>query len=408
MNLREHMIIPPSIRIEVSVAGHPDLTRVIEVPRRAPAHWVLDALRLSFGVEGDDDEYEDAEDEGPTFLDLDYWDPQVQEIELVGAPPGMTMKVKGLFSPEVGDARVSLVDSQVLEPPASTAWQTAPPPFRREHVNLELARRFGTVVPQFDDSGIAAPERGIRHSSPIARLARSLSAVRRLALHAHLDEAGVLDATPPGRAERESSTQALRALLGRVGDDGVAQGDAGWMPAALLAEVVESLRWTDAGEVSGIDASAALMTVAREARLVRRLRGRVMVTNRGRSLALGQEHALDDVIDAVRDSGRGQRSWGGQPRDVTLAFLAVADGSARTLADLPDLVAAGRAAFDPSQDRFEAYLESSGGQPFGHTAPAHQPSLMHVLSERLAVLSEPGAFGVISPAMRSIARMALV
>lgn len=409
MNLREHMQIPPSIRIEVAVADRPELARIIQVPRRAPAHWVIEALRLSFGAARDEGEYEDAEEDGSVFLNLDYWDPQVQEIEVDGAPVGMTLTVRGLFGPEVGEARVSLVDTQIPEPPASGAWQTAPPPFRLEHVNFELARRFGTVVPQFDDSGIASVERGIRHSSPIAQLAASLPSVRRLALRVHLEEAGVLDATSPPPAEREASTEALRMLLACLGDEGVEQGDDGWIPRVLLGELTESLGWTDAEDEAGVEPVAALMKVAREARLLRRLRGRVVVTNAGRSLLLGHQRAFDDVIDAVRDSGRGRGwRWAGQSRDMTLALLAIADGSARTLAELPDLVAAGRAAFDASQERVAAHFESLAGPLFGSSESANVPSSAQEVTERFAALSEPGAFGVVSPAMRSIARVSLL
>jgi hypothetical protein len=409
MNFREHVLVPPSIRIDVSIADHPELTRVIEVPRRAPAHWVLEALRLSFGAEGDDDDYDDHDEEGPSFLNLDYWDPQPQKVEVAGAPSGMTLTVTGLYSPEVGDARVSLVDTDIPEPPASGAWQTAPPPFRREHVNFELARRFGIVVPQFDESGIAEVERGIRHSSPIAQFARSLTSVRRLALRAHLDDTGVLDPTPPSAEERESATRALRALIARIGEDGVEQDEEdGWMPKTVLAGVAESLEWTDAAGGAGVGPGAALVAVARAARLVRRLRGRVVVTNAGRSLGLGEKRAFDQVSSAVCEAGRSQWSWGGQPRDASLAFLAVADGSARALIDLPDLVASGRAAFDEAYDRVAAHFESVGGSLLGGRASAGTPSALQSVSEHLAALSEPGAFGVITPAMRSIARLALL
>lgn len=409
MNLREHVLVPPSIRIEVSIADHPDLTRVIEVPRRAPAHWVLEALRLSFGAEGDDDEDDEYDEDAPSFLNLDFWDPQSQKVEVAGTPPGMTLRVTGLYSPEVGDARVSLVDTAIPEPPASGSWQTAPPPFRREHVNFELARRFGLVVPQFDESGIAAIERGIRHSSPIAQLARSLTSVRRLALRAHLDDTGVLDATPLTAEERASSTHALGALLARIGEDGIAQDEEdSWMPKTVLDEVAASLEWTDAVVAAGSDPGTVLMTVARAARLVRRLRGRVVVTNAGRSLGLGQKRAVEEVISAVREAGRSQWSWGGQPRDATLAFLAIADRSARTLADLPELVASGRAALDEAYDRVATQFESSGGSLRGGRVSASTPSALQSVMEHLSALSEPGAFGVITPAMRSMARLALL
>ena len=176
----------------------------------------------------------------------------------------------------------------------------------------------------------------------------------------------------------------------------------------LLGEVIESLGWTDAADAAGIDPAAALLALARAARLVRRLRGRVVVTNMGRALALGQDRAFDEVIHAVRESGRDRWPWGGHPRDLTLALLAIADGAARTLADLPDLVASGRAAFEAGHDRVATYLESSGGSLFGKVTPADAPSVTHALSERLSALSDPGAFGVVTPAMRSIARLALL
>jgi hypothetical protein len=265
------------------------------------------------------------------------------------------------------------------------------------------------VVPQFDESGIAAVERGIRHSSPIAQLARSLTSVRRLALRAHLDDTGVLDATPLMPEERESATRALCILLARIGEDGIAQDEEdGWLSKSDLAEVAESLGWTDAGGGAGVGPGAALVTVARAARLIRRLRGRVVVTNAGRSLGIGQKRAVEEVIFAVSDAGRGQWSWSGQPRDVTLALLAIADGSARAVTDLPELVASGRAAFDDAYDRIATHFESVGGALGGGRASAGEPSALQSVSEHLSALSEPGAFGVITPAMRSIARLALL
>src|SRR5690606_20287325 len=53
MNYRTHISVPSSNRVEVSVTGHPELSRLIELPRDAPREWLAHAYLLSIGMEPD-------------------------------------------------------------------------------------------------------------------------------------------------------------------------------------------------------------------------------------------------------------------------------------------------------------------------------------------------------------------
>ncbi|WP_292775627.1 hypothetical protein, partial [Microbacterium sp. UBA6741] len=94
---------------------------------------------------------------------------------------------------------------------------------------------------------------------------------------------------------------------------------------------------------------------------------------------------------------------------VTLALLAVADGSVATFDELPEFIERGEAAVAEGRRGgawgFEWSLrsrqEDGADRRFDHRDAAGR------VIEILCALSSPGAFGSITPAMRVVARAAL-
>ncbi len=421
MNLSEHVHVTRALHVEMSVADRPEFTRVIGVPRDAPSYWVIEAYRLSLGLEPEWSEFEWAEsDDGADsspLIDLTPWRSEAQQVAIPGVADVVDVVISGPFPAKMGDPRVTVVDigravpsERRAEREGSAGWQVRRPPFRAEHVEFELAQRFGLVQPHFDSSVGVQIGQGLQSSSPIAMLSETLTPVRRLALLAHLEEAGLVAAPPPEAAAIESATASLRMLVARIGSDGVEQDQAdGWLPRAVVSEVVEALDWPDAA-VDGLpDPVDALMVLARRAKAVRRLRGRVVVTHRGQSLAVGEARAFQRIVEVVREAGRAGPYLSGQSRKATLALLAVADRSAATVDEVADAVAAGEAVLAPGRDdvrRFSEWTLRSHWEGEWGRGVSDTHAVQHVV-EVLCALSSPGAFGVVTSAMRAVASAAL-
>jgi len=91
-----------------------------------------------------------------------------------------------------------------------------------------------------------------------------------------------------------------------------------------------------------------------------------------------------------------------------LALLAIADGTAQHLDELPNHVAAGAVLLDATNsiygsDRFDRILSSGMSDDVGDKSEE-----ITRLREGFAALSAPKQFGVITPAMREVARCALI
>ena len=167
---------------------------------------------------------------------------------------------------------------------------------------------------------------------------------------------------------------------------------------AIVSDAVDALDWPDTAVPGLPDPADALASLARRTKAVRRLRGHVVVTNLGRGLADGEVRAFLRIIDGVRALGRERLFPSAWPRAVTLALLAVADGSASTFDELVGVVARGEAALEegPGDGRFSEWSPRSG-----------DVSAVQRVVESLCALSSPSAFGSITPAMRAVARAAL-
>ncbi|WP_152545457.1 hypothetical protein [Microbacterium sp. CH12i] len=420
MNLLSRLRVTPSIHVRLSVAGHSEFDRSIELPSGASADWLVEAYLLSLGTPRDDIH---SDFDGRLELSPPHWRVERQTMRLPEIPHEIDVFVMGAGTPAVGDPCVAVVDAEPDAPaPVIGRWQSDAPPFRVHHINNELAQRFGVVVPRFDDSGLAGGH-GIRSSSRLDSLLRSLAPTRRLALLVHLDDTGILEERPLEWSTVESALASLTALFECVGAAGLVQdSETGWLADRDVAAIVRALGWASAGATGAAAGGAdsvsapgeALLSLARQSKLIRRLKGRILVTKRGRSLVEPGSKTLCELARAVTERGNRYGGWSfdADSCDQTLALLAIADGSAETFAELPALVDLGRAATEEyrcSPDGYDEYgLYTSPFDRSASNAETGMPVQVRQTIDRLAALSEPDRFGVISPAMRAVARAALL
>lgn len=409
MNLLTRLRITPAIHVRLTVAGHSEFDRVIELPSEASPDCLVSAYLLSLGVHHDD-----IHDDFGGYLDLSLWSwrAERQTMRLPQIPHEIQVLVMDGGTPEVGDPCVALVDAEPDAPASSgCGWQSGAPPFRLRHINNELAERFGVVVPHFDDSGLGRSH-GIPSSSRLDSLLRSLAPVRRLALLAHLEDSEILVDRPIELSTVESAIASLASLIDCIGPDGLLQDpETGWIADDDLAVILRELGWTPAQGIS--TPGETIMSLARRSKLIRRLKGRILVTVRGRKLLELGPQTLKRLADAVtqRDDRYGGWPSYAQSPDRALALLAIADGSAKTFAELPALVGLGKAGIGERRSSHGLDDDDLYESPFDlSTMDADTAMTVNVqrIIDRFAVLSEPGRFGMISPAMRAVARAALL
>ncbi|WAA66452.1 hypothetical protein [Microbacterium oxydans] len=433
MNLAQHVRVTQTLHVQLSVADEPALTRTIGVPADAPSYWIVEAYQLSLGIEPEAPELDDMDDPWP-LIDLAAWRTRAQCISIPGIAASIEVVVTGPFIARMGEPRVTIVtdgsdggsaggdtgggreEDAGAWPAAGSpddrasavGWQTERPAFHAEHVAFELAQRFGLVQPQFSPEVNGDLVSGLRASSPIAVLCESLPPVRRLALLAHLEGSRVLEPTPIDAATAERATAGLRALVARIGPDGVAQDPTdGWLPHDVLRDAVDSLEWARDPGSQCADPAEVLIAFARRVKAIRRLRGRVVVTNLGRSLAAGELRAFPRIVDAVGSAGQEGLFVSGRPREVTLALLALADGTAETFDDLAGAVEFGEAAIALVPGGTWRYSESSTRSYRDRARGPEDPNAVQRLLDGLCALSSPGAYGEITPEIRAVARAAL-
>lgn len=403
MNLREHVHVTPTVYAHLSVREDPTLDRVIELPSGAPGYWIAEAYLLSIGVVREHSEY-DRDDQSLVTAEGLGWGRRMQQLEVPEVPFVVDLQVTHGRTPAIGDQLVAIVSSGDGErPSAMSDWRTEAPPFHREHVDEEFVRRFGVVLPHFHRPGLAAPAPG-----RIGSLLNALPPVRRLALRAHLDASGILDEPPRDLALVESATESLRTLLAHVGRDGLAQDpDTGWIRPPDSAEIVSALGWTEPESDAVSDPADALLGFARRARILRRLKGRIVVTNAGWEIVESDRKTLHRLADHVVETERGHSDELDDRRaQTTLALLAIADGSAERYTDVRDFVVLDdglvwpRYGYDYDEYDFWHYARKPKSIGLG----AQTKSTL----DALAALSAPCRFGAITPAIRAVARAALM
>lgn len=407
--------IPPRIasfnRIEFATDHHPEFDRAVTLPRNAPNEWAVDAYLLSIGREPlHEDDYRDYEDDEFERPFLTPWRSDRRRVELPELAHRVNVVLREADAPPVGAPLVSVSALTHAEVDGEWGdWLTAAPPFRSDDVNRELVQRFGVVTPHFDELDDVALDPAIRRTSRIGGLLRALTPVRRLALLAHIDAAGLLRAHTPDLTAVESALAPLRLLLDHLGPNGRTQDPAtGWIPDREVQKLSRSLGWSSGSSLPAPE-GAALVAFARRGKLIRRLKGRVVVTSLGRQLVQPTTRTLKVLSGLILESTRKYSLWGSPCRavDSSLALLAIADGAAKRLDELADHVSLGARALDESESlnddaRWQRISSAVTGAP-----RESERSQLQQIAESLGALSLSNEFGVITPAMREVARWAL-
>lgn len=419
MNYREQLVLPSSTRVEVRAPGHPDLSRVIEVPSAAPQEWLAYAYLLSVGVDADAHDLSElglrqewGYERWSGFSD--YPDPVnlrgPAEVHWPGLAHELEIDYGERFDPAVGDARVVVraPGDQHPSPQPDSDWLSSAPQFHADAVNRELVRKFGVVLPYFSSSGLEhspfsrVPTRTWQSTPLIDELWAGLPPVRRLALHAHLEATGVLDAgRHPDEEVLRAAVEPLLCVLGRIGPDGVEQDpDTGWLPARFLTEAAVDLGWD--GELEA-DPCVVLADLARGGRLIRRLRGRVVLTAAARDLQEDAIRSIALVIDALGPRGRYTSGDSDGRFETAAAVLAIADGSARSLADLTERV-------QHATSERRRFYDGDDWPYWGDDSDRERvvSRVVAAVVSRFRAISAPGAFGEISESSRAIAAAMLV
>lgn len=431
MNYREHLVVPSSVRIEMSVPGRPEWDRTIELPKHSPETWLWDAYLLSIGVEACDDDIEALRYRHPDVHCGENWvvrgewqipfavravryagddffgdDPAAlaeAAVRVPSFPYDVDITVDRAPDPQAGDASVSIVGAGVdssLRP--SRDWQTSAQPLDLDQANRELVRRFGIVVPFVRSESLRAIPDDTFAGSLIADLLAPLTPVRRLALRAHLDATDPLDANRLGIDTVRQATHALRALIDAVGPDGADQdATSGWLPTSVVDRGVAGVEW-DAD-----DAADLLSSFARRAGLIRRLKGRVVVTALGKQLMADPVKAFPSLVSAITNGAkRCSYALDTSRFSRAAALLALADGSAASYDELAGYLEKAHAARKTrSYDEYGDWYDSGRSRAGFDRGEADR--VLRELTDGLLALSAPGAFGLVTPHIRAVARLAL-
>lgn len=368
--------------VRVVDTADPGRSRTLRMPRDAPERWVHDAYLVATGRAPDP---------------LRYDEPRMPDgLVLVDArPPGSRDDPFDWYRDpswdrlEAGEPLVQILDDE--EPGrADAAWESAPAPYRRAHVQQELTRMFGVLIPQVDTSGRAELSEEIG-SARVTALLLALPPERRLALRAHLHDSGMLRSTPMDAGDARALVAGLRWLVERLEPDGIEQDAHGGMPAHVAREAEAALDWTP---VEGAPPSPghALIALARRVRFTRRLKGRIITVSRARAVHAAPFRPVA-LARAFDDPGR---HWS-HDHTHTLALLAVADGSGSDAASIARRTAEGMRALEGS----DGYGDDEG------SVEAAAQRMARSLMEVLAPLGGPGAYGAITPGIRQCVRDAL-
>lgn len=376
------------IRVRVTAPNDPEISRTFDMSQRAPESWLVDAFLLATGQPEAEDPYDDRHYDrdvrGLTFG-------ADRTVDIRGATDGCRIEVLSSRSSRVGEPRVQIVDEDEAER-ADARWQSAPAPLRRAHVQQELTRKFGIVMPEVDTSGVAELSGDVGHSSPLMYLLLDLPPERRLALRAHLLDAGLLDAAPMERATADELLSSLSWLVDRIGPGGVEQNEHGEFPDSLAREAESAMDWMPISN-SPPSPGHALLTLARSARFARRLNGRILPTARTRMMKEKPSRAVAEIAQNVEQ----RRGFPWAPEHArALALLAIADGSGADADDVIQRVA----------DGLRTLTSADAGADDERQQQAREA--VRELMEILAPLGGAGRYGILTPPVRAFARMELL
>ncbi|AXL10927.1 hypothetical protein DXT68_01280 [Microbacterium foliorum] len=410
--------MPTFMRVELTVDGRPELDRAIDLPTGSPHHWIVEAYRLSVGLEPHESSEHDGLDRCHHDEAYAYpWPSRPGADEIPGLPHDPVIGIRSIETPPIGTPWLSVTSlPSAMEPPGvaassaderSSGWLTGEAPFREDDVNRELLRRHGVVQPFFDDGGLWFDDPHLPSPSSIKTLASAVTPARRLALLAHIDRTDLLRSAAPDYGDAESVLASLTRLLDLLGTMGAVQdAESGWLPEAESDRVVRSLGWNGTpDEVRS--RGQALVSFARRAKLIRRFKGKVVATARARTLRVASPltlQALAAMVAAGDGGWRDLRSTRSRAEEA-LVLLAIADGTAAHVDDLPNLVVEGSRAFAESDARVDL---DGGGTPWEGLRGARDDGGVGRVVESIALLSATDAYGTITAAMREVARHALL
>ena len=428
-----------AVRVIVSAPEHPELDRTIEAPNDAPDAWIANAFLLSIGE--DPLPYDDAERFAlPFTYASSRWPwygghddgPASRTFTLPGVPYELEAEQVHTRTPAVGEAKVAIIRQDELSDHVSTTparehgpdaahanWQSSAGSLDTREVNVELAAQYGVVQPRVDHSLVNDLGPGVRSGCLLLKL----PPVRRLTLRVHLRGGGLLDRPVFSEADVDDLSEGLRVLIDRIGHDGVEQSEDGWLPDDVLQDVERMLREASTSQgrsvsAHGADATAgaALLAKARALRLIRRFKGRIVLTNLAKGLradpkkivglleayvALGPRRSMYDYYSHTRESEAA----------VALTLLSIADGTATCRAEVPDVVARGVAVLKRNRDEYGYGYEDEWPRYFGNDAPFSEHSIAHTVSgvlDRLTTTDGTEPFSEFTLAERRLAHAALL
>ncbi|MGO1507951.1 MAG: hypothetical protein ACTHZW_01520 [Microbacteriaceae bacterium] len=435
-----------AVTVLISASEQPTLNRMIEAPSDAPDAWFANAFLLAVG----EDPLRDEDADGfrlPQPYAPARWGAYPDEA---GSPPSRTFNLPGVphvlevrrlqtRTPAAGESKVSVIEEDDSAPDpltlatdrmntgpatAHSSWQTSAAPLSVREVNTELTDQYGVVQPHVDPSLILDLGYGISSDCLLVQLLRVLPPVRRLALRAHIREAGLLDRASFTEADAAALFAGLRVLIERIGPDGVEQSDDGWLSDDVLHDVERTLGWTSQLRVRFASArgsdehpGASLLASARSLRLVRRFKGRVVLTNRAKELhTLPTRYVgllVDHAVGSSRRSGYFRSADGDEPRAiVALTLLSIADGSAASRRDVAEIVARGVAVLDRRAHPYRHYESDAYWLgDFGDDALFSDSTVEDTIARTLDRIMPTGcadSFEELTPAMRRLAHTALL
>lgn len=172
-------------------------------------------------------------------------------------------------------------------------WEDFDPEhFDPEHVNDELALRFDLEAT--DMSGLLVPGSTLTENAPIVDLVARMPVPLRSGLRALLKRTGALE---PAQIDEHMASTMVRPfawLLSRVGDGGITLTKAGWLPPAVVSDAVRDLGWHDrvVGAANREENAIPVLSLRENAEqfgLLRKQRGRLLLTPAARALADGRD-----------------------------------------------------------------------------------------------------------------------
>lgn len=331
------------------------IPRIGSEPRSWVDQWSLMEQDLGEHDEADATIIDAFSRGGPIWYEYDMGDGWMHRIELISSRPA-----------EPTDTTVSILDGARRAPFEDSGGiggyaeklAIIADPRHPEHEEITAWARFvagpwGTIDPDDADldgarselallvgepttdmSGLVDPQRDIEADAPIVDFASNLPVPYRANLRRHVRATGVLE---PETIDDETAAELMRPylwLLDRIGDDGLALTQAGWMRPADVSAAVDELGWRDAWFGKGNREEHArpvadLRASATSLRLIRKVKGRLELVARTRKIASDPQALCTQVAHMLLR----QRLDDARKVACTVFVLGIADGTMSTTDD---------------------------------------------------------------------------